>query len=71
MSSQIRRYRSANGRRDRFCRQVCYRGFMELVLIILGGALSTAIIFMIVDGLRGTAPEDEDAISPTDPRDQR
>jgi hypothetical protein len=42
---------------------------MELMLIILGGALSTAIIFMIIDGLRGAAPEDDDPISTTDPGD--
>lgn len=33
---------------------------MELVLIILGGTLSTAIIFMIIDHVRGNVPEDED-----------
>lgn len=30
---------------------------MELLLIILGSILVAAIIFMIIDGLRGEAPE--------------
>ena len=34
---------------------------MELVLIIIGGALSTAIIFMVIDVVRGKVPDDEDA----------
>ena len=34
---------------------------MELLLIVIGGILSTAIIFMVIDGLRGGLPdEDED-----------
>lgn len=69
MSSQIRRFGSANGRRDRICAQACYPALMELMLIILGGALSTAIIFMVVDGLRGAVPKDEDKISGADGND--
>ncbi len=33
---------------------------MELLLIIIGGALSAAIILMIVDRLRNGAPESAD-----------
>lgn len=39
---------------------------MELLLIILGGALTTAIIFMIIDRVRGNLPEDDDVIVPGD-----
>ncbi len=34
---------------------------MELLLIVTGGVLTTAIIFMVIDGLRGgLSDEDED-----------
>jgi hypothetical protein len=36
---------------------------MELIFIIIGGALSTAIIFMIIDRVRGNLPEDEDDLN--------
>lgn len=39
---------------------------MELLLIIVGGALMTAIIFMIVDRIRGNLPDDEEIIIPGD-----
>lgn len=61
---QIRRFRSANGRRDRFLLGACYITVMELLLIILGGALSTAIIFMIVDRMRSGVSDDDDKLDP-------
>lgn len=39
---------------------------MELILIIIGGALSTAIIFMIIDRMRGDFADDEDVALPGD-----
>ncbi len=39
---------------------------MELILIIAGGMLSTAIIFMIIDRVRGEFPDDDDAFAPGD-----
>lgn len=33
---------------------------MELLLIVIGGILSTAIIFMVIDGLRGGLSEDDE-----------
>lgn len=39
---------------------------MELFLIIAGGALSTAIIFMIIDRVRGGFPDEDDIIVPGD-----
>ena len=34
---------------------------MELLLIVIGGILSTAIIFVVIDGLRsGLSEDDED-----------
>ncbi|MDX8349583.1 hypothetical protein SLH49_16485 [Cognatiyoonia sp. IB215446] len=39
---------------------------MELLLIIAGGALTTAIIFMIIDRLRGELPDDDEIIIPGD-----
>ncbi len=36
---------------------------MELLLIVIGGILTTAIIFMVIDLVRGDAPdEDEEPI---------
>ncbi len=33
---------------------------MELLLIILGGVLSTAIVFVVIGGLRGDASDDDE-----------
>ena len=35
-------------------------------MIIVGGALTTAIVFMIIDRLRGDFPDDDDMIVPGD-----
>ena len=33
---------------------------MELLLILVGGVLTTAIIFVLIDGLRGALSDDEE-----------
>lgn len=33
---------------------------MELLLIVIGGILTTAIIFMVIDRVRGKAPDEDD-----------
>ena len=33
---------------------------MELLLIVIGGILSTAIVFVVIDGLRGGLSEDDE-----------
>ncbi len=33
---------------------------MELLLILVGGVLTTAIIFVLIDGLRGGLSEDDE-----------
>lgn len=71
MLSQIWRFASAKrcrggNRRLCLCGASNYVGPMELFLIIIGGTLTTAIIFMVIDRLRGEFSEDDDAIVPGD-----
>jgi hypothetical protein len=33
---------------------------MELLLIVIGGILTTAIVFMVIDRLRGDFPDEEE-----------
>ncbi|EBA11449.1 hypothetical protein RCCS2_02283 [Roseobacter sp. CCS2] len=33
---------------------------MELLLIVIGGILSTAIIFVVIDGVRGGVSDEDD-----------
>ncbi len=33
---------------------------MELLLIVIGGILSTAIVFVVFDGVRGGTSEEDD-----------
>ena len=41
-------------------RQRCYQPSMELLLIVIGGILSTAIVFMVIEGVRGRLWDEED-----------
>ncbi len=57
---QIRRLPWANLCRGRFHKMHCYFGAMELLLIIAGGILSTAIIFMMIEWARGDVMSDDE-----------
>ena len=61
---QIRRFGWANTRRGRNCECACYLSVMELLLIIIGGILTTAIISMMIDWVRGHVLDDD--INPFD-----